>query len=199
MDIRFIEELENCDWIICPHLNGPQKKFIVNIFLALLLGSGFIVVLLGCSLWPNGWWALFDLIALFCAALPDFFFNRITRRRSDSGVYSSSFTDSYSDSDKRRRCFSAFHDGWFVIAGFFAGTALFDLPLVLFHNNIIHKNTLALVISGTFLMAFSGFVEMKLVYNHFQFRFFKPGEVNEEIDVSSDDESLFNLEREDAE
>ena len=198
MDRRFIEELENCDWIVCPNLNAPQKKFIIIIVLSFLLGAGFIVILLGCSLWPNGWWSLFVLIALCGAAIPDFVFNRITRRKDDSSFYSSS-SFGESAAEKRRRCIVAFHDGWFVIAGFFAGTALFCLPLVLFHNAVIHKNTLALNISGVFLVALSGFIFMKLVYNRFQIHIFKSGQINEDIDVSSDDESLFNLEREDAE
>ena len=170
MDRRFIEELENCDFFICPNLNQPQKKFITIIVLSFLLGAGFIVVLLGCSLWPNGWWSLFVLIALFAAAVPDFIFNRISRKKSNSDFDSDSLSDSAAS--RRRRCVIAFYDGWFVIAGFFGGTALFWLPLTLYHNHVIHKNTLALNISGVFLIAISGFLFMKLVYNRFQIQLF---------------------------
>lgn len=193
MDTSFIHELENCSCIIWPNLNNPQKKFFINIVLTFLSSAGFLLILLGCSLWPHGWWSSFVLIPLILAGLPDFLFNRIRRRSDSDGTYVSSYTEPTG----RKRChfLSYFQDWWFILAGFFAGTAFPCLTTTLWHNDIIHKNTLALNISGTFLIGISMFIFVKLIYNKYQFRLLNTDTEldNLDFDDMSDDEDLLNL------
>lgn len=197
MDTIFIHELADCTCFACPHINNPQKKFLFNIILAFLAASGFLLILLGCSLWPNGWWSIFVLLPLVLAGGPDFCFNRLRRRNdSSSDIYTSAFTDP--KSQYRCRFFSLFQDWWFLAAGFCAATAFPCLIIALWHNDIVFKNTLALNISGTFLIGASMFVFIKLIYNKFNFSLL--GNSIEMSDMNdndiSDDENLLNLDNE---
>jgi len=193
MDTSFIHEIENCSCFVCPRLNDPQKKFFFNLVLTFLTASGFLLILLGCSLWPNGWWSSFVLIPLVIAGLPDFFFNRIRRRKSGGDVYVSSFTEPSYTQTNGCRLLSKCEDWWFVIGGFFAATAFPALIVTLNHNGIVHKYTLALNISGTFLIGISMFIFIKLIYNKWQFSLLQSPQELDDILDGSDDEDLLNL------
>lgn len=198
MAISFIHEIEDCSCIYCPNLNNPQKKFFINIILTFLSSSGFLLILLGCSLWTNGWWSSFVLLPLILAGVPDFLFNRIRRQSNSSDTYVSTYTDP-SQNNRKCRCLSFFQDWWFILAGFFGGTAFPCLIITLWHNDIIYKNTLALNISGTFLIGISMFIFVKLIYNKYQFRFLNTDTELDDLNIDdfSDDEDLLNLNKTD--
>lgn len=157
MDRQFIFEIRTFKCIKLCRMNLAQKRFLIYLILSFLAGSGFILILLGCKLWNEGWWALFVLFGIFFAAFPDIMFNRLCVRKNSN----SSSNDFHERSNNK--CARIIEDALFVIAGFFACVP-FTLPLVLMHNNIISGNTAGMVISGSFLMMISGFVFMKLIY-----------------------------------
>lgn len=155
-------------------LNLRQKKFIIYGTLAFFAGSGFILILLGCDLWPGGWWSLFVLFGIIFSAVPDVLLNRLCIKNSN---YSS----------KERSCCSfVIEDALFVIAGFFACIP-YTLPFVLMHNRIISGNTVGLVVSGSFLIMISSFIFLKLIYNKRLNRLFHAN-VDENGDPLSDEE-----------
>jgi len=158
MDIQFIEEIRNIKCIKCLKLSLKQKKFIIYSTLAFFAGSGFILILLGCDLWPNGWWSLFVLFGIVFSAIPDILINRLCVRNDNF------------DKSSRTCCSHIVEDALFVIAGFFSCIP-FVLPFVLMHNRIISGNTVGLVVSGSFLIMASSFIFMKLIYNKKLIRF----------------------------
>lgn len=151
MDRQFIAEIRNIKCIKCLKLSLKQKKFIIYSILSFFAGSGFILILLGCDLWPNGWWSLFVLFGIVLSAVPDIIINRLCIRN-----------DSF---EKTKTCCSnVVEDALFVTAGFFTCIP-FVLPFVLMHNRIITGNTAGLVVSGSFLIMAASFIFMKLIYN----------------------------------
>lgn len=151
MDRQFIVEIRNIKCIKCFKLSLKQKKFAIYCTLAFFAGSGFILILLGCDLWPDGWWALFVLFGIGLSAVPDIIINRLCIRN-----------DNFEKSNTC--CSNVVEDALFVIAGFFSCIP-FVLPFVLMHNRIITGNTVGLVVSGSFLIMASSFIFMKLIYN----------------------------------
>lgn len=173
----------------CKQLSTPQKKFLIYTILGALTGCGMILIFLGCELWSGGWWSVFVILPLCMASIPDMIFNRICHTRKIEYDYESEYTNA-----PKMRIFLSkiLEDIFFVIEGFMIAS-VYAIPITLMISHVIHPNTLALNISGSFIIMFSYLLFVHLAYHRFKIGMFYKKNHDDELirlDMSSEEDRI---------